>query len=89
MVQWTISLIGSDDDLAPHWRHGIIQTNDGLLYWRMYASPTSTLKHRTFTQLVGQYLRYFLVEYVDHKLDKVWDEIIYPFLNFNGCTVEV
>ena len=20
---------------------------------------------------------------------KVWDEIIYPFLNFNGCTVEV
>ena len=21
--------------------------------------------------------------------NKVWDEIIYPFLNFNGCTVEV
>ena len=20
---------------------------------------------------------------------KVWDEITYPFLNFNGCTVEV
>ena len=20
---------------------------------------------------------------------EVWDEIIYPFLNFNGCTVEV
>ena len=22
-------------------------------------------------------------------LSKVWDEITYPFLNFNGCTVEV
>ena len=21
--------------------------------------------------------------------NKVWDEITYPFLNFNGCTVEV
>ena len=20
---------------------------------------------------------------------KVWDEITYPFLNFNGCTIEV
>ena len=24
--------------------------------------------------------------YIHYKL---WDEIIYPFLNFNGCTVEV
>ena len=22
-------------------------------------------------------------------LSKVWDKIAYPFLNFNGCTVEV
>ena len=21
--------------------------------------------------------------------NKMWDEIIYPFLNFNGCTVEI
>ena len=25
----------------------------------------------------------------DYMLRKVWDEITYPFLNFNGCTVEV
>ena len=25
----------------------------------------------------------------DHILSKVWDEIIYSFSNFNGCTVEV
>ena len=25
----------------------------------------------------------------DHILSKVWDEIIYPFSNFNDCTVEV
>ena len=25
----------------------------------------------------------------NHKPSKVWDEIIHPFLNFNGCTVEV
>ena len=25
----------------------------------------------------------------NHMLGKVWDEITYPFLNFNGCTVEV
>ena len=33
------------------------------------------------TQL--QYVILFLFEY------NVWDEITYPFLNFNGCTVEV
>ena len=25
----------------------------------------------------------------NHILYKVWDEIIYPFLNFNGATIEV
>ena len=25
----------------------------------------------------------------NHTPSKVWDEITYPFLNFNGCTVEV
>ena len=25
----------------------------------------------------------------DHMPTKVWDEIDYPFPNFNGCTVEV
>ena len=25
----------------------------------------------------------------NHKPSKVWDEITHPFLNFNGCTVEV
>ena len=25
----------------------------------------------------------------NHKPNKVWDEITYPFPNFNGCTIEV
>ena len=25
----------------------------------------------------------------NHMLGKVWDEMIYPFPNFNGCAVEV
>ena len=25
----------------------------------------------------------------NHMPGRVWDEITYPFLNFNGCTVEV
>ena len=25
----------------------------------------------------------------NHIHNKMWDEIIYPFLNFSGCTVEV
>ena len=25
----------------------------------------------------------------NHMSGKVWDEITYPFLNFNGCTDEV
>ena len=25
----------------------------------------------------------------NHMPSKVWDEITYPFLNLNGCTVEV
>ena len=25
----------------------------------------------------------------NHMASKVWDEIAYPFLNFNGATVEV
>ena len=25
----------------------------------------------------------------NHMPSNVWDEITYPFLNFNGCTVEV
>ena len=31
----------------------------------------------------------FPVWMCNHIHFKVWDEITYPFLNFNGCTVEV
>ena len=31
----------------------------------------------------------FLTWISNYMLGKVWDEITYPFLNFNGCTVEV
>ena len=31
-------IIGSDNGLAPNRRQAIIWTNDGLVYWRIYAS---------------------------------------------------
>ena len=34
--------------------------------------------HILHTACISNYIRY-----------KVWDEITYPFLNFNGATVEV
>ena len=33
------ALIGSDNGLAPNRRQAIIWTNDGIVYWRIYASP--------------------------------------------------
>ena len=32
------SIIGSDNGLVPSRWHAIIWTNDGIVYWRIYAS---------------------------------------------------
>ena len=34
-------------------------------------------------------LTLILASISNHMPSKVWDEITYPFINFNGCTVEV
>ena len=34
-------------------------------------------------------LTLILARLSNHMLGKVWDEITYPFLNLNGCTIEV
>ena len=52
-------------------------TRGDLVYWREYESPVAP-----FT-----YTEHSMNESVIHY--KVWDEITYPFLNFNGATVEV
>ena len=47
--------------------------------WFMVASPSLLLTWINFnTTMDNNYIHY-----------KVWDEITYPFLNFNGATVEV
>ena len=40
----------------------------------------------TFTNMVQLKIPAWISNYMTRK---VWDEITYPFLNFNGCTVEV
>ena len=35
---WQYVIIGSDNGLAPNRRQAIIWTNEGPVYWRMYAS---------------------------------------------------
>ena len=34
---WQNVIIGSDNDLAPNMRQAIIWTNDGPVYWRVFA----------------------------------------------------
>ena len=35
---WQYGIIGLDNGLAPNRRKAIIWTNNGLVYWRIYAS---------------------------------------------------
>ena len=51
----------------------IVVTLDISIGWPFYQRLTLT------TAWMSNHIRYY----------KVWDEIIYPFLNFNGCTVEL
>ena len=37
-LDWQYVTIGSDNGLAPNRRQAIIWTNDGLIYWHIYAS---------------------------------------------------
>ena len=36
---WQYVIIGSDNVFAPNMQQAITWTNDGLVYWRIYASP--------------------------------------------------
>ena len=38
---------------------------------------------------IAMFYIYMVIWISNHMHSKVWDEITYPFLNFNGCTVEV
>ena len=44
--------------------------------------------HLFFNTMCDMYNKYMKV-HNNHMLSKVWDEITYPFPNFNGFTVEV
>ena len=39
-TNWQYGSFGSDNGLAPIRRQAIIWTNDGLVYWRIYTSPS-------------------------------------------------
>ena len=50
-----------------------------LEQWTVGMSPVAP-----FTNIL---IAAWIINYMIHY--KMWDEITYPFLNFNGCTVEV
>ena len=47
----------------------------------MFVFMMGMAMHGTLTLILA-----WISNYIHYK---VWDEITYPFLNFNGCTVEV
>ena len=58
--------------------------------------PGQSLSARCSTKGLAIYLGLHLLTWINLNLNmdnyihyKVWDEITYPFLNFNGATVEV
>ena len=50
-----------------------------------YSDP----KTQHLEQSVGIYSAHGAARVSNHIPSKLWDEITNPFLNFNGCTVEV
>ena len=71
-VQLTIFRIGSDNGLAPIIRQAIIWTNDGIVYWRIYASlglnelRDQFLVISTILETWRGFLRVGLIETIDH-----------------------
>ena len=56
------------------------------IYW--FTDANSTLI-TAFSCSLQQALNLIPAWISNHMISKVWDEIAYPFPNFNGCTVEV
>ena len=54
-----------------------------------YAELINVSKKDPWGPLYYHGLTFIPVWISNHLPGKMWDEIIYPFLNFNGCTVEV
>ena len=64
---WQYVIIGSDNGLAPNRRQVIIWTDDGLVYWCIYAS----LGLNEFTQWLVRHLEVILQVYFSNSFYKL------------------
>ena len=69
-----------DQVMACHWT-GTKPLPDPI-HWRIYMYVTSSLFYLHSLTLISTWIS-------NHMPSKVWGEITYPFLNFNGTTIEV
>ena len=82
-----INTISGNDE--PCYRKSI--SSDGLKWmntnqWMRLLPPDSSHSSMTWWCHNMEMLSAWISNYIHYK---VWDEITYPFLNFNGCTIEV
>ena len=59
--------IHSDSGVAPTWQQAIIRTNDGLVYWCMYASLT--LDELTSPKALHIHLTFYVLYCVNKRHD--------------------
>ena len=91
-VDWLLlSLQRSHDVLYRPYNDPLWHVLQGYGFIWVYRNAISTTEHRSLAS--GPFYKHVLIlipawisNYIHYEL---WDEIIYPFLNFSVCTVEV
>ena len=69
-VNWQYGSIGSDDGLAPTRRQAIIWTNDGQVWWRIYASlGLNELSNLITIKLWANITKYTVIRHNRHSPD--------------------
>ena len=63
--------------------------DDGLPYWQIRMEALNRYKHHSSNAEQQLTISLPVAWIHNHTLSKVWYVITCPFLNFNGCTVEV
>ena len=70
--------------------HGSLQPKQSTHYKDVFNDMKSRYKDNTTSGRLHYFGLTLISAWIsNHMLNKVWDEITYPYLNFNGATVEV
>ena len=78
-----------------HLSHGLFYLSQAVGQWDMLSPAFAVMAlgdrlpypvYKVILTILGPHLPTWISNYIHHK---VWNEITYPFPNFNGCIVEV